>query len=171
LCGTPDYLAPEILTGNPYTKMVDWWSFGCLVYGMTFGMPPFESDNMNVLFNKILYDPIKFPSSIPIDDNTQKFLLSLLERDTNKRLSTPAIKKHPYFNGLDFEAVVQLEVAPPFKPNVKGPEDVSMVDPIFLNEKPVLEDGPAQPTVGGKKALSPEEQSAFDGFTFVQPNK
>jgi len=170
LCGTPDYLAPEILTGNPYTKMVDWWSFGCLVYGMTFGIPPFEADNMNLLFNKILYDAIKFPSQPSADDSTKNFILALLERDTNKRLGAPAIKKHGYFRDVDFEAIISLEVSPPFKPGVKGPEDVSMVDPIFLNEKAVLDDGPAAPAPGGKKQpITNDIPSDFDGFTFVQP--
>jgi len=169
LCGTPDYLAPEILTGNPYTKMVDWWSFGCLIYGMTFGIPPFEADNMNELFTKILYDPIRFPSTPTIDETGKQFVLSLLERDPNKRISTPAIKKHLYFRDTDFEAILSLEVAPPFKPAVRGIDDVGMIDPIFLNEKPTLDDHvPSQPQ-GGKKVISAEEQSAFDGFTFVQP--
>jgi serum/glucocorticoid-regulated kinase 2 len=63
-CGTPEYLAPELLHGKGYTKTVDWWTLGVLLYEMLCGLPPFYDENVNIMYHKILYDPLRFPDDI-----------------------------------------------------------------------------------------------------------
>jgi serum/glucocorticoid-regulated kinase 2 len=72
-CGTPEYLAPELLHGKGYTKTVDWWTLGVLLYEMLCGLPPFYDENVNIMYHKILYDPLRFPDDI---DSKAKSLLT-----------------------------------------------------------------------------------------------
>jgi len=165
-CGTPEYLAPEVLEGKGYTKAVDWWSFGTLMYEMLTGLPPFYAQDVQQMYFKIMHAKLELPDNM--DPNTKSVLIGLLERDPNKRLADPvAIKAHPYFKGTDFEKLVNKEITPPFIPPVKGASDTSMVDPIFTSEKPTLEDDSDHDGV----ALSTGQQKQFEGFTFVPDEK
>jgi len=112
-CGTPEYLAPEVLEGKGYTKAVDWWSFGTLMYEMLTGLPPFYSQDVQQMYFKIMHAKLELPDTL--DSDTKSILNGLLEREPSKRLAdSTMIRAHPYFKGLDWEKLLRKEIAPPF---------------------------------------------------------
>ncbi len=113
-CGTPEYLAPEILHNQGHGKAVDWWSLGTLLYEMLTGLPPFYSTNVNVMYEKILRAKLTFPPEV--SPEAQSLLTGLIERDVKKRFTVEQIKSHPFFAGLDWEALARKEIEPVFKP-------------------------------------------------------
>ena len=156
-CGTPEYLAPEVLEGVAYGKAVDWWSFGTLMYEMLTGLPPFYSQDVQVMYQKIMTAKLVVPDSISAD--AASLLRGLLERDPEQRLSDPAaIKAHAYFKDIDWDALNRKEVTPPFLPKVTSPEDVRNIDPTFTGEDVKLESDAAE--------ISSAAQSNFSGFTW-----
>ncbi|PIO24356.1 hypothetical protein AB205_0036670 [Aquarana catesbeiana] len=116
-CGTPDYIAPEILLGHKYTFSVDWWSFGVLLYEMLIGQSPFHGDDEDELFESIRMDTPHFPRWITKE--SKDILEKLFVRDPLKRLGvTGNIKSHPFFKTINWTALEKKEVEPPFKPKV-----------------------------------------------------
>ncbi|XP_041638421.1 protein kinase C delta type-like isoform X4 [Cheilinus undulatus] len=160
-CGTPDYIAPEILLGQKYTFSVDWWSFGVLVYEMLIGQSPFQGDDEDELFESIRSDTPHYPRWITKE---AKSLLELLfERDPCRRLGVVGdIRAHPFFRNINWPALERREVTPPFKPKVKSPGDCSNFDREFLSEKPRL-------SHADKNLIDSMDQTAFSGFSFVNP--
>jgi serum/glucocorticoid-regulated kinase 2 len=118
-CGTPEYLAPEILIGQGYTKTVDWWTLGILLYEMISGLPPFYDENTNVMYRKILNDELKFTDDM--SSEVVDLLKKLLNRDGNVRLGVNGpqeIKAHPFFATVDWRKLMARQYAPLFRPNV-----------------------------------------------------
>jgi len=158
-CGTPEYLAPEVLTGKGYSKPVDWWSFGSLLYEMLTGLPPFYSQDVQEMYRKIIHDKLKFPANMNPD--AMSLIDGLLQRDFNTRLKDPSlIKKHPFFSSINFDDLAQKKVKPPFVPKVEGEGDVSQIDPAFIEEVAAI-------TPSDNSAIDNAEQSNFEGFTYV----
>ncbi|XP_073324636.1 protein kinase C delta type-like isoform X2 [Pagrus major] len=160
-CGTPDYIAPEILLGQKYTFSVDWWSFGVLVYEMLIGQSPFQGDDEDELFESIRSDTPHYPRWITKE---AKSLLELLfERDPSRRLGVVGdVRTHAFFKTINWPALEKREVDPPFKPKVKSPSDCSNFDREFLSEKPRL-------SHADKNLIDSMDQAAFAGFSFVNP--
>lgn len=162
-CGTPEYLAPEVLKGQGHGTAVDWWSLGTLIYEMLTGLPPFYSQNINIMYQKILNGELRFPSYVSAD--AQSLLEGLLTRDVEKRLgaSSADVKKHPFFKDIDWDKLEKKEVDPPFKPKVKSDTDTSQIDSVFLVEK-------AQDSlVENSLSETIQRENAFDDFTYVAP--
>ncbi|XP_059965047.1 protein kinase C delta type isoform X2 [Mesoplodon densirostris] len=160
-CGTPDYIAPEILQGLKYSFSVDWWSFGVLLYEMLIGQSPFHGDDEDELFESIRVDSPYYPRWITRE--SKDILEKLLERDTTRRLGvTGNIKIHPFFKTINWALLEKRAVEPPFKPRVRSPGDYSNFDQEFLNEKPRL-------SYSDKNLIDSMDQTAFAGFSFVNP--
>ena len=135
LCGTKDYLAPEILKGKGYEKVVDWFSLGSVMYEMLTGFPPFKEKNKNLniqIYNREIYHHKK------ISDLTFDLIKKLLIIKPEKRLGynfdLKEIQSHPYFNDVNWDFVYQKKIEPPFKPYFNNFEDVGNFDPMFTDE-------------------------------------
>ncbi|CAF1402765.1 unnamed protein product [Adineta ricciae] len=131
LCGTPEYLAPEIILSKGYNKAVDWWALGVLVYEMSAGYPPFFADQPIQIYEKIVSGKVRFPSHFSSD--LKDLLRNLLQVDLTKRYGNlkngvDDIKTHKWFSTTDWIAVYQRKVEAPFIPKTKGPGDASNFD-------------------------------------------
>ena len=126
LCGTPEYLAPEILLNKGHGKPVDWWTFGVLLYEMIAGIDPFNDEDPMLIYQKILKGKVKFPSSFP--SNAKSLVKHLLVQDLSKRYGNLKngvndIKNHRFFKDLDWSALVKYKIKPAYIPNISGNGD------------------------------------------------
>ncbi|XP_063787782.1 serine/threonine-protein kinase N1-like isoform X2 [Pseudophryne corroboree] len=164
-CGTPEFLAPEVLTDASYTRAVDWWGFGVLIYEMMVGESPFPGDEEEEVFDSIVNDEVRYPRFLSAESIA--IMRRLLRRNPERRLGSGErdaedVKKQPFFKDLDFKALLARALPPPFTPSVKGPHDISNFDPEFTAEGPELTP-PREP-----RTLNPPEQSLFQGFDYVR---
>ncbi|XP_013409432.1 cAMP-dependent protein kinase catalytic subunit alpha isoform X8 [Lingula anatina] len=130
LCGTPEYLAPEIILSKGYNKAVDWWALGVLVYEMAAGYPPFFADQPIQIYEKIVSGKVRFPSHFSSD--LKDLLRNLLQVDLTKRYGNLKngvndIKNHKWFATTDWIAIYQKKEKVPYKPervNLEGPKEL-----------------------------------------------
>ncbi|XP_027014773.1 cAMP-dependent protein kinase catalytic subunit alpha isoform X3 [Tachysurus fulvidraco] len=131
LCGTPEYLAPEIILSKGYNKAVDWWALGVLIYEMAAGYPPFFADQPIQIYEKIVSGKVRFPSHFSSD--LKDLLRNLLQVDLTKRYGNLKngvndIKNHKWFATTDWIAIYERKVEAPFIPKCRGPGDTSNFD-------------------------------------------
>ncbi|XP_058823229.1 protein kinase C-like isoform X2 [Topomyia yanbarensis] len=161
-CGTPDYIAPEILQELDYGPSVDWWALGVLMYEMMAGAPPFEADNEDDLFEAILRDDVLYP--VWLSREAVSILKGFMTKNAAKRLGCTdgenQIRAHPFFKDMDWEALEQRKVRPPFRPRVRSARDALNFDTEFTKEDPVLTPVP-------KDIIRCINQEEFAGFSFV----
>ena len=110
-CGTPEYLAPEIITMEGHDKNADWWSFGILLFEMLCGLPPFYVENLDKMYELIKTSSVKFPKRINLSEDAKDIIRKLLEKNPKKRLGSQngieEIKNHPFFQSIDFNLIEQ----------------------------------------------------------------
>ncbi|XP_055607744.1 protein kinase C [Uranotaenia lowii] len=161
-CGTPDYIAPEILQELDYGPSVDWWALGVLMYEMMAGQPPFEADNEDDLFEAILRDDVLYP--VWLSREAVSILKGFMTKNAAKRLGCAdgenQIRTHPFFKDMDWEALEQRKVRPPFRPRVRSARDALNFDTEFTKEDPVLTPVP-------NDIIRCINQEEFAGFSFV----
>ena len=138
-CGTPEYLAPEIITMEGHDKSADWWSFGILLFEMLCGLPPFYVDNLDKMYDLIKTNPVKFPKRIPLSEEAKDVIRKLLEKNPKNRLGSKEgieeIKRHPFFASIDFKAIEEKKLPAPFIPELENDTDVQYFDEEFTNEE------------------------------------
>ncbi|CAF1082433.1 unnamed protein product [Adineta steineri] len=181
-CGTPNYLAPEMLRNHDYNFSVDWWALGVLMFEMMAGRSPFEivgsaeNPDLNTedrLFQVILEQPIRIPRSLTV--RAKNVLEGFLNKDPQNRLGCrydqtlgcragfQDICLHPFFHpAIDWQRLESKQIVPPYKPILTEDQDLSHFDPQFTNEDVVL-------TPEDEQILARIQQSEFEGFEYVNP--
>ena len=173
-CGTPNYIAPEVLRGEDYSFSVDWWALGVLLYEMLSGRSPFDivnsSENPDIntedyLFQVILEKTIRIPRSVSVKAGSA--LKGFLKRNPEERLGCKKetgfadIMSHPFFKSLEWELIVLKQVSPPYKPNLQSERDLTNFPPEFT-EEPVL-------LTPDTSLIQQIDQTEFEGFEYVNP--
>ncbi len=148
-CGTPEYLAPEVIVGdkkNPsrYGKDVDWWALGILMFEMLVGRPPFFHDDVQRMYNMIMHMPLdeaigKIHASIELPSDVRAILHAFLAKEPKHRLGfgpedAKPIKQHSFFTSINWEALERREIPSPYRPKVKDEMDTSNFDKQFTSE-------------------------------------
>ena len=128
LCGTPDYLAPEIILNEGHDQAVDYWALGVLIFEMCVGTPPFFAEDPMEVYEKILGANPALPTFF--SKNLSDLIKKLLRSQQGKRLGntrggTSVVIKHKWFSSFDWQTLESGEMPPPYKPVIQHKDDVS----------------------------------------------
>ncbi|CAI5758641.1 unnamed protein product [Candida verbasci] len=164
-CGTPEFMAPEIVAGKNYNRSVDWWAFGVLLFQMLLCQSPFKGDDEDDIFNAIEHDEVKYP--ISLSRQTVLVLQALLTKDPSQRLGSgprdaEEIMEHPYFHDVNFDDVLNCRIPAPYIPEIQSEHDYSNFDQEFTSETPRL--------TPVETVLTSEMQEQFRGFSHISDN-
>jgi len=174
-CGTPNYIAPEILRAEDYGFSVDWWALGVLLYEMLAGRSPFDivgaTDNPDqntedYLFQVILEKTIRIPRSLSV--KAASILKGFLNKNPSDRLGCNRehgfmeIMTHPFFRTIEWELLEQKQIIPPYRPRLESERDLANFPPEFTDE-------PVQLTPDDSSIIQDIDQTEFEGFEYVNP--
>ncbi|OHT05101.1 Protein kinase 2 [Tritrichomonas foetus] len=154
-CGTPDYMAPEVVEKRGHNYPVDWWGLGVLTYQLFFDKSPFYDENRNKMCSNIVLKEPEFPKDA--DPDTKDFILQLLIKNPKNRANFKSLKKHHFWGDLNFDKVLAKKYKPEYIPIVKDPRSPDNFDEEFTNEATI--DSVATPTVG--------DRNIFRNFSFM----
>lgn len=139
LCGTPDYLAPEIILNEGHDLAVDYWAMGVLIFEMVVGAPPFYAEDPMEVYEKILSGNPAMPTFFT--RNLSDLIKKLLRSQQGKRLGntrggTAAVIKHKWFSSFDWAGLETCEMKAPYKPNVSSKDDTTNFDQFDEGDVP-----------------------------------
>ncbi|KAG4155078.1 hypothetical protein ERO13_D03G089900v2 [Gossypium hirsutum] len=162
MCGTTEYMAPEILQSKGHNKDADWWSVGILLYEMLTGQPPYTHANRQKLQQRIIQEKLKLPPFLTTEAHS--LLKGLLQKEPSRRLGSgpgggDEIKKHKWFWSINWKKLEAREIQPKFKPDVSGKECTANFDKCWTTMP--ADDSPASTPTAGEH---------FQGYTYVAPN-
>ncbi|KAL8598564.1 Serine/threonine-protein kinase Sgk1 [Nucella lapillus] len=172
-CGTPEYLAPEVLNKQPYDKTVDWWCLGAVLYEMVNGLPPFYSLDYNKMYDNILNKPLVHRANISLAGRS--ILEHLLHKDKRKRLGAVGdleeVQQTSFFADVNWQDLYDKKVPPPYNPNVTSQLDLRHFDQEFVRMPVPGSVERSGGSLGGRfvSASVMEANAAFDGFSYVPP--
>jgi len=165
--GTEEYLAPEIILNEGHGAAVDFWTYGILIYEMTFRVTPFKGKSQDDTFNHILDGEVKFPENhvYNVSSSCKSLIKKLLHQDPKKRLGAThgasEIKKHKFFQNINFNLIRNM--TPPIIPKVSGPTDTSNFKAFQMTEEEV--DDEIVSTKKSSASIGSKEENPFIQFT------
>ena len=170
MCGTYEYMAPEIVDNKTYGKAVDWWALGTLLFEFLYGLPPFYDSNVQRMYHKILHNPLVFPKTseknqLDVSEHAKSIMRHLLDKNPSNRLCSKngveELKSCKFFDNLEFNRVANLDYKPEFiPPAAKNESDVGNFDKDFTDLIPV------DSLVTSHLTDTQIEATNFQGFTY-----
>lgn len=169
-CGTPEYLAPEVLDDSDYGRAVDWWGLGIVMYEMMSGRLPFYNQDHEIMFELILAEEVRFPTRM--SPEAREILSGLLIKDPTKRLGggpedAEEIKSHDFFKDIAWADLEDKKLEPPFRPQVMSETDTRYFDTEFTGES--VELTPPDESALSESAIQEGDENTFEEFSYRSP--